>query len=92
MEPVRDRGVLAVRHRIPPDRCLGGRLDTPKGVPSENGAWRVKAFRYYADYMAGEEFAAGLGELLRLAGHELVAIMCSEAVPGVATGGSSPTR
>ncbi|MFD5713517.1 DNA repair protein [Streptomyces pharetrae CZA14] len=62
-------------------RRLGGRRHTPKGVPSENGAWRVKAFRDYADYMAGEEFAAGLGELLQLAGHERPAIMCSEAVP-----------
>ncbi len=31
---------------------LGGRRHTPKGVPTENGAWRVKAFRDYADYMA----------------------------------------
>ncbi|MFF9094050.1 DUF488 family protein [Streptomyces sp. NPDC014776] len=60
---------------------LGGRRYTPKGVPTENGAWRVKAFRDYADYMAGEEFAAGLEELLALAGHERPAIMCSEAVP-----------
>ncbi|WP_330336029.1 DUF488 domain-containing protein [Streptomyces sp. NBC_00557] len=60
---------------------LGGRRHTPKGVPSENGAWRVKAFRDYADYMAGEEFAEGLGELLELAERERPAIMCSEAVP-----------
>lgn len=50
-------------------------------MPSENGAWRVKAFRDYADYMAGEEFAEGLGELLELAERERPAIMCSEAVP-----------
>ncbi|MEV8554488.1 DUF488 domain-containing protein [Streptomyces glaucescens] len=62
-------------------RRLGGRRHTPKGVPSENGAWRVKAFRDYADYMADEEFAAGLEELLRLAERERPAIMCSEAVP-----------
>ncbi|MEV0977697.1 DUF488 domain-containing protein [Streptomyces sp. NPDC049915] len=62
-------------------RSLGGRRHTPKGVPSENGAWQVKAFRDYADYMAGEEFAAGLDELLRLAEDERPAIMCSEAVP-----------
>ncbi|MGW9497907.1 DUF488 domain-containing protein [Streptomyces prasinus] len=60
---------------------LGGRRHTPKGVPSENGAWRVKGFRDYADYMAGEEFAEGLSELLELAEEEQPAIMCSEAVP-----------
>ncbi|MFH8442039.1 DUF488 family protein [Streptomyces sp. NPDC018026] len=60
---------------------LGGRRHTPKGVRSENGAWRVKAFRDYADYMAGDEFAEGLDELIRLARHERPAIMCSEAVP-----------
>ncbi|MET8616959.1 DUF488 family protein [Streptomyces albidoflavus] len=60
---------------------LGGRRHTPKGVPSENGAWRVKAFRDYADHMAGEEFAEGLDEVLDLAARERVALMCSEAVP-----------
>ncbi|MFI8306212.1 DUF488 family protein [Streptomyces sp. NPDC085927] len=60
---------------------LGGRRHTPKGVPSENGAWRVKAFRDYADYMAGDEFAEGLKELLELAEDGRPAIMCSEAVP-----------
>ncbi|GGX97583.1 DUF488 domain-containing protein [Streptomyces anandii] len=62
-------------------RELGGRRHTPAGVPSENGAWRVKAFRDYADHMGTEEFATGLGELLELAGRERPAIMCSEAVP-----------
>lgn len=60
---------------------LGGRRHTPKGVRSENGAWRVKAFRDYADYMAGDEFKEGLGELLELAERERPAIMCSEALP-----------
>ncbi|MEU5091595.1 DUF488 domain-containing protein [Streptomyces sp. NPDC021356] len=60
---------------------LGGRRHTPTGVPSVNGAWRVKAFRDYADYMASDEFAQGLDELLELAEHERPAIMCSEAVP-----------
>lgn len=60
---------------------LGGRRHTPKDVPSENGAWRIKAFRDYADHMAGEEFEDGLHELLELAEHGRPAIMCSEAVP-----------
>ncbi|GGK20389.1 hypothetical protein GCM10011583_60350 [Streptomyces camponoticapitis] len=60
---------------------LGGRRHTPKGLPSVNGAWRVKAFRDYADYMGGDEFTDGLEELMELAEHERPAIMCSEAVP-----------
>ncbi|AVH54833.1 MULTISPECIES: DUF488 domain-containing protein [Streptomyces] len=60
---------------------LGGRRHTPKDVPSVNGAWRIKAFRDYADYMDSGEFAEGLNELLELAEHERPAIMCSEAVP-----------
>ena len=60
---------------------LGGRRHTPKGVPSANGAWQVKAFRDYADYMDSEEFTEGLHELLELAEHGRPAIMCSEAVP-----------
>jgi uncharacterized protein (DUF488 family) len=60
---------------------LGGRRHTPKGVPSVNGAWRVKAFRDYADYMDSDDFKEGLDELLELAEHGRPAIMCSEAVP-----------
>jgi uncharacterized protein (DUF488 family) len=58
---------------------LGGRRHTPKGVPSVNGAWQVKAFRDYADYMDSDEFKEGLSELLELAEHGRPAIMCSEA-------------
>lgn len=60
---------------------LGGRRYTPEGVASPNGAWRVKAFRDYADYMATDDFRQGLDDLLRLAARETPAIMCSEAVP-----------
>jgi uncharacterized protein (DUF488 family) len=60
---------------------LGGRRHTPKGVSSVNGAWQVKAFRDYADYMDSDEFREGLSELLELAEHGRPAIMCSEAVP-----------
>ncbi len=77
----------AVIDALPPDigyrwiPKLGGRRHTPKGVPSVNDFWRVKAFRDYADYMAGDAFKEGLDELLELAHHERPAIMCSEAVP-----------
>ncbi|MFI8951551.1 DUF488 family protein [Streptomyces sp. NPDC053750] len=77
----------AIVEALPPDigyrwiRRLGGRRHTPAGVPSANGAWQVKAFRDYADYMGTDEFAEGLKELLELAEHERCAIVCSEAVP-----------
>lgn len=60
---------------------LGGRRHTPAGVSTPNDGWRVKGFRDYADYMATDEFAEGLGELLEAAGGGRPAIMCSEAVP-----------
>ncbi|WP_035765569.1 DUF488 domain-containing protein [Arthrobacter sp. H20] len=62
-------------------RDLGGRRHTPAGVASPNGAWRVKAFRAYADYTATESFRSGFAELLQVANSSVPAIMCSEAVP-----------
>lgn len=61
--------------------ALGGRRHTPAGTPTPNDAWRVKAFRDYADYMATDAFRAGLRELLGLAERSRPVIMCSEAVP-----------
>lgn len=61
--------------------ALGGRRHTPKGTPSPNGAWRVKAFRDYADYMQSQQFRDGLAALIKLARQQRSAIMCSEAVP-----------
>lgn len=60
---------------------LGGRRHTPVGSPSVNTAWRVKAFRDYADYMQSPEFAEGLSELIELSGDQRAVMMCSEAVP-----------
>lgn len=77
----------AIIDALPPDieyrwiPKLGGRRHTPKGVSSANGAWQVKAFRDYADYMDSDEFKEGLNELLELAEHGRPAIMCSEALP-----------
>lgn len=48
---------------------------------SINTAWRNASFRGFADYMQTEEFKVGLGELVSIAQHKTVAIMCSEAVP-----------
>jgi uncharacterized protein (DUF488 family) len=60
---------------------LGGRRHTPRGVPSPNGGWHVKAFQDYADHMLGEEFAHGLDQLIDLSRDALSVVMCSEAVP-----------
>lgn len=62
-------------------RRLGGRRHTPAHTPTVNTAWRVKAFRDYADYMQGPEFAEGLGELIEMSRDHRPVIMCSEAVP-----------
>lgn len=76
-----------IAENIPPDISyrwmpkLGGRRYTPKGTPSPNGGWRVRAFRDYADYMATGQFEEGLTDLMALAEDGPVAIMCSEAVP-----------
>ena len=60
-------------------RDLGGRR---KPRPdSKNTAWRVEAFRGYADYMETPEFAAGLKRLLEMSqAIGPTAIMCAEAV------------
>jgi uncharacterized protein (DUF488 family) len=60
---------------------LGGRRHTAAGATSPNGGWKVKAFRDYADYLATEDFASGLDELLLIADESVPAIMCSESVP-----------
>jgi len=58
--------------------ALGGRR---RGGPeSPNVALRNQQFRAYADHMASEEFARGVGELLDAATKTDVAVMCSESV------------
>ena len=57
---------------------LGGRR---RPAPdSTNITWRHPAFRGYADHLAGEEFAAGLFELLALAWGLRTAVMCAEVL------------
>jgi uncharacterized protein (DUF488 family) len=47
---------------------------------SPNGAWRVAAFRGYADYMATPEFALARERLMERASAQRTAVMCAEAV------------
>jgi uncharacterized protein (DUF488 family) len=57
---------------------FGGRRKPRPDSP--NGAWRVAAFRAYADYMAEPEFALARERLMRMANERRVAVMCAEAV------------
>lgn len=58
---------------------LGGlRKPNPDSL---NTGWRNAGFRGFADYMQTPEFEASLRELIDLARHEVVVIMCAEAVP-----------
>ena len=48
---------------------------------SLNGGWRNASFRGHADYMQTPEFEQSLEELIQLANHDRIALMCAEAVP-----------
>jgi uncharacterized protein (DUF488 family) len=48
---------------------------------SLNVGWRNASFRGYADYMQTPEFEQSLEELIQLANHDRIAVMCAEAVP-----------
>jgi len=58
---------------------LGGRRAPRPDSP--NVAWRVEAFRGYADWMDGAPFAAALARLLAQAELRRTVILCAEAVP-----------
>ena len=58
---------------------LGGFRRTTADSP--NAGWRNLSFRGYADYMQTAEFDAELTNLLELAAHDRIALMCAEAVP-----------
>jgi uncharacterized protein (DUF488 family) len=58
---------------------LGGRRAARPDSP--HTAWRVEAFRGYADHMETAEFAAALERLIRRGNEVTAAILCAEAVP-----------
>lgn len=53
----------------------------PKRKDSINSGWRNTSFRAYADYMQTDEFNDSLAQMIAIAAHEQVALMCAEAVP-----------
>jgi len=57
---------------------LGGRRSPRPGSP--HTAWRVAAFRGYADFMQTDEFDAALRELIRLLEEKTTVFCCTEAV------------
>jgi uncharacterized protein (DUF488 family) len=57
---------------------LGGRRNPRRDSP--NAAWRVPAFRGYADYMGTAQFSGAVSELLQFAGGGRTTVMCAEAV------------
>lgn len=57
---------------------LGGRRKTTP--ESHNTAWRVDAFKGYADYMETNAFHSAIKELEHLANKKRVVYMCAEAV------------
>jgi uncharacterized protein (DUF488 family) len=59
--------------------ALGGRRQA-KAPASPHTAWKVAAFRAYADYADTPEWAAGCAELTRLAAARPTAIMCAEGL------------
>ena len=62
---------------VPMPEFGGRRVPLPD---SPNGAWRVTAFRGYADYMATPEFALARTRLMDLARARRTSVMCAEAV------------
>jgi uncharacterized protein (DUF488 family) len=59
---------------------LGGRRSAPKGTRSRHPAWRVDAFRAYADYMDTPAFREALTRLEQDAAREPLAVMCAETL------------
>jgi uncharacterized protein (DUF488 family) len=58
---------------------LGGRR---KPLPdSPHTAWRMEAFRGYADFMDRPEFAESLRRVVELSGEKRSALMCAESLP-----------
>jgi uncharacterized protein (DUF488 family) len=60
-------------------KALGGRRNSNR-TDSPHQAWRIGAFRSYADYADTEDFAAGLEKLFELATAAGTAIMCAEGL------------
>lgn len=72
-EALRDAGIDYL-----PMPALGGRRKPDPDSP--NTAWRVEAFRAYADHLASAEYSAARDGLMRIASARRACVMCAEAV------------
>jgi len=61
--------------------ALGGRRVPSAEHRAPNAAWRVAAFRAYADYALTDPFHEALDRVLVLAARQPTTVMCAEAVP-----------
>ena len=61
-----------------PMPAMGGRRKPAPDSP--NTAWRVEAFRAYADHLASPEYIAARAELMAIARRRRTCVMCAEAV------------
>jgi uncharacterized protein (DUF488 family) len=60
---------------------LGGRREKTELAHNSNSHWQNKSFQAYANYMKTQSFKEGIDEILSLAKHNTIAIMCSEVLP-----------
>jgi uncharacterized protein (DUF488 family) len=60
---------------------LGGRRDKTDLANYGNSCWQNKSFQAYANYMKNQSFKEGIDEILSVAKHNTIAIMCAEALP-----------
>ena len=61
-----------------PMLAMGGRRKPSPESP--NTAWRVEAFRAYADHLASREYIEARNELMDVASRQRTCVMCAEAV------------
>lgn len=76
-------GPALVEYQIGYERmaALGGLRKRVRDVPDAiNGWWENRSFHNYADHALGQEFAAGLDELVARGRERPLAVMCAEAV------------
>jgi uncharacterized protein (DUF488 family) len=60
---------------------LGGRREKTDLAHNSNNHWQNKSFQAYANYMKTQSFKDAIHEILLVAKHNTIAIMCAEALP-----------
>lgn len=60
---------------------LGGRREKTDLAHNSNSHWQNKSSQAYANYMKTQSFKEGIHEILLVAKHNTISIMCAEALP-----------